>query len=218
MSRSFSGRFRTVLGLARQEALRFNRDYIDTEHVLMGILREGAGSAAHVLLKHLHNFNVIWQEIEKRATRSPFPILGIQHLPFSPQVKRAIELGDNAAHEMGHEVIGTGHLLIGLMEEQEGIAAQVLTSLGIKTRNVRTLLGEMRGSGISQDISRYLEPEFCNLLKEMELVTDIQIQEAFQRQKERGGAIADILIEMGYVDKEEVLLAIGAFKGNDMDD
>src|SRR5438876_422434 len=132
MFEKFTERARKVMSLARQEAQRLNSEFIGTEHILLGIIQEGGGVAAKVLKNLNVDLKRIRQEIEKLITPSTSPTVTLGQLPFSPRAKRVIELAGEAASQLGHDVIGTEHLLLGLLKENEGIAAQVLTNLGLK--------------------------------------------------------------------------------------
>ena len=131
----FSERARRVLSLAQEEAQRFNHNYIGTEHILLGLVRETEGSAAKVL----SNLNV---ELTKVRSAVEF-IIGRGERPSSseigltPRAKKVIELAVDEARRLNHHYIGTNHLLIGLMREGEGVAAGVLESLGVSLDKVR---------------------------------------------------------------------------------
>ncbi len=151
MFEKFTERARKVMSLARQEAQRLNSEFIGTEHVLLGIIQEGGGVAAKVLKNLSVDLKRIRQEIEKLITPSASPTVTLGQLPFSPRAKRVIELSGEAASQLGHDVIGTEHLLLGLLKENEGIAAQVLTNLGLKLDDVRDMVLEVLGADVQQD-------------------------------------------------------------------
>ncbi|MHC4607375.1 MAG: ATP-dependent Clp protease ATP-binding subunit, partial [Planctomycetota bacterium] len=138
--------------LARQEAQRLNSEFIGTEHILLGIIQEGGGVAAKVLKNLNADLRRIRQEIEKLITPSTSPTVTLGQLPFSPRAKRVIELAGEAATQLGHDVIGTEHLLLGLLKENEGIAAQVLTNLGLKLDEVRDMVLEVLGADVQQEL------------------------------------------------------------------
>jgi len=152
MFEKFTERARKVMGLARQEAQRLNSEFIGTEHILLGIIQEGGGVAAKVLKNLQVDLKRIRQEIEKLITPSTSPTVTLGQLPFSPRAKRVIELASEAASQLGHDVIGTEHLLLGLLKENEGIAAQVLTNLGLKLDEVRDMVLEVLGADMQQDV------------------------------------------------------------------
>jgi ATP-dependent Clp protease ATP-binding subunit ClpC len=150
MFEKFTERARKVMSLARQEAQRLNSEFIGTEHILLGIIQEGGGVAAKVLKNLNVDLKRIRQEIEKLITPSTAPTVTLGQLPFSPRAKRVIELAGEAASQLGHDVIGTEHLLLGLLKENEGIAAQVLTNLGLKLDEVRDMVLEVLGADVGQ--------------------------------------------------------------------
>jgi len=145
MFEKFTERAVKVMGLARHEALRLNSEFIGTEHVLLGIHQEGDGVAAKVLKNLQVDLKRILQEIEKLITPSTDPTMKLGQLPFSPRVRRVIELASNASRQLGHDVIGTEHLLLGLLKEDEGIAAQILINIGLKLDQVRSRILEVMG-------------------------------------------------------------------------
>jgi len=137
MFEKFTERARKVMIIARQEAQRLMSEFIGTEHILLGIIEEGGGIASKVLKRLSIDEKKVKVEIEKLITPSTSPTVTLGQLPFSPRAKRVLELADEAASQLGHDVVGTEHLLIGLLKENEGIAAQVLTNLGLKLDEVR---------------------------------------------------------------------------------
>jgi len=131
----FTDRARKVLTLAQDEAQRFNHNYIGTEHLLLGLVREGEGVAAKVL----ENLNVelakVRQAVEFIIGRGERPVLG--EIGLTPRAKKVIELAIDEARRLGHNYIGTEHLLLGLVREEGGIASGVLESLGVSLEKVR---------------------------------------------------------------------------------
>ena len=131
----FSERARRVLSLAQEEAQRFNHNYIGTEHILLGLVRETEGVAARVLL----NLNVelvkVRSAVEFIIGRGERPTPG--EIGLTPRAKKVIELAVDEARRLNHHYIGTEHLLIGLMREGEGVAAGVFESLGVGLEKVR---------------------------------------------------------------------------------
>src|SRR3990172_7987384 len=130
MFEKFTERARKVMNIARAEAQRLNSEFIGTEHILLGIVQEGGGVAAKVLKNLNVDFRRVRQEIERLIQPNPTPTVTLGHLPFSPRAKRVLELAQESATQLGHDVIGTEHLLLGLLKENEGIAAMVLQNLG----------------------------------------------------------------------------------------
>ncbi|MCX5676451.1 MAG: ATP-dependent Clp protease ATP-binding subunit [Planctomycetota bacterium] len=136
MFERFTDRARKVMALANQEAQRFNHEYVGTEHVLLGLVKEGQGVAANVL----HNLQVdlkkIRLEVEKIVKSGP-NMVTMGKLPQTPRAKKVIEFAIEEARNLGHNYVGTEHLLLGLLREHDGVAAQVLMNLGLKLDDVR---------------------------------------------------------------------------------
>lgn len=145
MFNRFTERARKVIILAKEEARRFNHDYIGTEHILLGLIREGEGVAAAVLQKLGVSLENIRLEIEKLVQPGPTTQI-IGDIPFTPRAKKALELAAEEARSLGHNYIGTEHLLLGLIREGEGIASQVLLNLGSDLNTVRSEVMELLGS------------------------------------------------------------------------
>jgi len=145
MFNRFTERARKVIVLAKEEARRFNHDYIGTEHLLLGLIREGEGVAAAVLQKMGLGLEAIRLEVEKLV--QPGPSTQMQgDVPFTPRSKKALELSAEEARSLGHNYIGTEHLLLGLIREGEGVASQVLINLGLDLNRVRSEIMELLGS------------------------------------------------------------------------
>ncbi|MEE4298176.1 MAG: ATP-dependent Clp protease ATP-binding subunit, partial [Pseudomonadales bacterium] len=145
MNDRFTQRVRKVLFLARDEAGRLQHEYIGTEHLLLGIIREGEGIAANVLRRLGIDFDRIQKEIE--ATVSPMngPV-SIGEIPFTPRAKKVLELSIDEARLHNHNYVGTEHLLLALIREGEGIAADVLTRLGADHETVKREVMKHLGS------------------------------------------------------------------------
>ncbi|MCB9892507.1 MAG: ATP-dependent Clp protease ATP-binding subunit, partial [Planctomycetes bacterium] len=146
----FTDRAKKVMSLARQEAQRFNHEYIGTEHILLGLVQEGSGVAANVLRNMQVELDKIRGEVEKIVKRGP-SVSPSGNLPFTPRAKKVLELSMEEAAALGHNYIGTEHLLLGLIKENEGIAAQVLTNLGVKLEDVREEVLVFLGHDVSQE-------------------------------------------------------------------
>ncbi len=131
----FTERARQVCVLAQDEARAARRDAIGTEHILIGLLREEASLAARVL----ESFNLTAGEVRRQAKEltgdGPEAVFG--SIPFTPRAKRVLELSLREALSLGHNYIGTEHILLGLVRENGGIAAQILTELGLGAENIR---------------------------------------------------------------------------------
>src|SRR5262245_41137613 len=138
MYEGFRDRARQVMKVATQEATRCNHEYIGTEHVLLGLVKECSGVAAN-LLKNLDiALRKIRLEVEKIVQHGPGGeqvVMG--RLPHTPRAKKVIDYSVEEARNLNHNYVGTEHLLLGLLREQEGVAAQVLMNLGLKLEDVR---------------------------------------------------------------------------------
>ncbi len=132
----FSERARRVLSLAQEEAQRFNHNYIGTEHILLGLVRETEGVAARVLSGLGVDLSKVRSAVEFIIGRGEKPAQG--EIGLTPRAKKVVELAVDEARRMNHTYIGTEHLLIGLLREGEGVAAGVLESLGVTLEKVRT--------------------------------------------------------------------------------
>lgn len=130
MFEKFTPRARQVIILARKEADRFNHDYIGTEHLLLGLVRLGQGVAMEVLREMGIDFETLRIEVEKAVGSGPDTKVGGE-VPLTPKAKRVLELAMQEARKLQHSYIGTEHLLLGLIEEGEGVAALVLRNLGV---------------------------------------------------------------------------------------
>src|SRR5215204_3557724 len=132
----FTERARKVLQLAQEEAQRFNHNYIGTEHLLLGLVREGEGVAAKVLANLGVELNKVRSAVEFIIGRGDRTVAG--DIGLTPRAKKVIELSVDEARRLNHHYIGTEHLLLGLVREGEGIAAGVLESLGVSLDKVRS--------------------------------------------------------------------------------
>jgi ATP-dependent Clp protease ATP-binding subunit ClpC len=148
MFEKFTERARRVMGLARQEAQRLNSEFIGTEHILLGIVKEDGGVAAKVLKKLQLTGEKIQQEVQKLITPATSPTVTLGQLPFSPRAKRVIELAHESSSKMWMDIVGTEHLLIALVQENEGIAAQVICNAGLKLEQVHAAVVEELGDTV----------------------------------------------------------------------
>ena len=155
MFNRYTDRARKVVSFARQEAERFNHDYIGTEHVLLGLVKEGSGVAANVLENLEVDLEKVRLEVEKMVKPAP-DVVTMGQLPFTPRAKKVLEYANDEARALDHNYVGTEHLLLGLLREQEGVAAQVLVNLGLKLEDVRNEVMEFLGAETQQ--SKDAEP------------------------------------------------------------
>lgn len=149
MFNRFTERARKVLLLAKEEARRFNHDYIGTEHILLALITEREGVAAVVLQNLGVNLDVVKQDTEKMMHPEGTPPATSGDLPFTPRAKKILELSAEEARNMGHNYIGTEHLLLGMLKEQEGVAAQILMGLGVDAKIARKAVLDLLGGGMA---------------------------------------------------------------------
>ena len=147
MYERFTDRARKVMQLANQEAQRFNHEYIGTEHILLGLVKEGSGVAANVLKNLDVDLRKIRLEVEKLVQSGP-EMVTMGKLPQTPRAKKVIEYSMEEARNLNHNYVGTEHILLGLLREQEGVAAQVLMNLGMKLEDVREEVLNLLGHGL----------------------------------------------------------------------
>jgi len=135
MFKKFTDRARRVVVLAQEEARMLNHNYVGTEHILLGLIHEGEGVAAKALESLGISLDAVRQQVEEiigRGQQAP-----ASHIPFTPRAKKVLELSLREALQLGHNYIGTEHILLGLIREGDGVAAQVLAKLGADLNRVR---------------------------------------------------------------------------------
>lgn len=150
MFERFTDRARKVMALANQEAQRFNHEYIGTEHILLGLVKEGSGVGANVLKNLGVDLRKVRMEVEKLVKSGP-EMVTMGKLPQTPRAKRVIEYAIEEARNLNHNYVGTEHLLLGLLREQDGVAAQVLMNLGLKLEEVREEVLNLLGAGVETE-------------------------------------------------------------------
>lgn len=146
MFERFTDRARKVMALANQEAQRFNHEYIGTEHILLGLVKEGSGVGANVLKNLDVDLRKVRLEVEKLVKSGP-EMVTMGKLPQTPRAKKVIEYAIEEARTLNHNYVGTEHLLLGLLREHDGVAAQVLMNLGLKLEEVREEVLNLLGAG-----------------------------------------------------------------------
>ena len=147
MFERFTDRARKVMALANQEAQRFNHEYIGTEHILLGLVKEGSGVGATVLKNLDVDIKKLRLGVEKLVKSGP-DMVTMGKLPQTPRAKKVIEYAIEEARSLNHNYVGTEHILLGLLRESEGIAAQVLMNLGLKLEDVRQEVLNLLGAGV----------------------------------------------------------------------
>jgi ATP-dependent Clp protease ATP-binding subunit ClpC len=150
MFERLTDRARKVMALANQEAQRFNHEYIGTEHILLGLVKEGSGVGANVLKNLDIDLRKVRLEVEKLVKSGP-EMVTMGKLPQTPRAKKVIEYAIEEARNLNHNYVGTEHLLLGLLREHDGVAAQVLMNLGLKLEEVREEVLNLLGAGVQNE-------------------------------------------------------------------
>jgi ATP-dependent Clp protease ATP-binding subunit ClpA len=199
MYERFTDRARKIMQHANQEAQRLNHEYIGTEHILLGLVKEGSGVAVDMLKNLNIDLRKIQLEIEKIVQSGP-DMVTMGKLHQTPRAKKAIEYAIEEARNLNDDTVGTRHLLLGLLREQEGVAAQVLMNLGLqieevraellvimgkKTRSPRAAAPKAVAKALAEDLSG-LPLEIQNSVREMDAAI-----EKLNQQKEGAVAVHD---------------------------
>ncbi|MHC4715632.1 MAG: ATP-dependent Clp protease ATP-binding subunit [Planctomycetota bacterium] len=150
MFERFTDRARKVMALATQEAQRFNHEYVGTEHILLGLVKEGTGVGANVLKNLGVDLHKVRMEVERLVKSGP-EMVTMGKLPQTPRAKKVIEYAIEEARNLNHNYVGTEHLLLGLLREREGVAAQVLMNMGLKLDEVREEVLHLLGAGVEAE-------------------------------------------------------------------
>ena len=158
MFERFTDRARKVMALANQEAQRFNHEYIGTEHILLGLVKEGSGVGANVLKNLDVDLRKVRLEVEKLVKSGP-DMVTMGKLPQTPRAKKVIEYAIEEARNLNHNYVGTEHLLLGLLREHDGVAAQVLMNLGLRLEEVREEVLNLLGAGSTSEMESTGESE-----------------------------------------------------------
>ncbi|MEZ4424058.1 MAG: ATP-dependent Clp protease ATP-binding subunit [Gemmatimonadota bacterium] len=148
MNYNFTDRVRTVLSMAREAAIQLQHDYVGTEHILLGLIREGEGVAAAVLTKLSVDLEQVHERVEE-SVRKGKATIALGELPYTSRAKKVLEFAMQEARELSHSYVGTEHLLLGLLREEKGIAAQVLNSLGVTLDEARAETLKVLGSDVT---------------------------------------------------------------------
>jgi ATP-dependent Clp protease ATP-binding subunit ClpA len=159
---NFTERVRKVLSMAREEAARLHHEYVGTEHILLGIVREGEGVAATMLQNLSVEIDELEQKINEIVKQGQRGQVTGPDLPYSSRAKKVLELAMAEAREVNHSYVGTEHLLLGLLREERGIAAQVLVDAGVTVQGARVemlrILGTDEPPGVGQQRFDRLQP------------------------------------------------------------
>jgi len=187
MYERFTDRARKVMQLANQEAQRFHHEYIGTEHILLGLLKQKGGVGFQVLADLGATAERITAEIEKILRDGPTPRDKGGRLPHTPRAKKVIEFAVEEARNLSHNYVGTEHLLLGLIREEQGVAAVVLMNLGVTLEAARAGVARLRPPGAqhSDYPTDQMTPEpLPNLLTEFQSFTFRELIRALNEKKE----------------------------------
>lgn len=143
MYEKMTDRARKCLQLASKEAAEFNLEYVGTEMLLIGLLREGYGVAAHVLKNLGFTVEKVRDEVLKHTPRNDGPVVTMGRLPLTPRTTKVIEFANEEAKAIGNAYVGSEHLLLGLIREREGVAAQVLANCGCTLDDIHKQIVEL---------------------------------------------------------------------------
>jgi ATP-dependent Clp protease ATP-binding subunit ClpC len=206
MHENFTDRARRVMQLANEEARQLNHEYVGTEHVLLGLVREQGGMAADLLMSLDIDLTTIRREIEKIVYSGPGPVTA-SRLPLTPRTKKAAEYAMEEARTLGQNYVGTEHLLLGLFRENEGVAAQVLLNLGLSLKEMRRKVLHLLGTDEPITVGKADEPSVTGRDHLPELARRTaeafeQLFEQLQKVKEEASRSGD-LEEAAYISDEQ---------------
>jgi ATP-dependent Clp protease ATP-binding subunit ClpA len=173
MFERFTDRARRVVVLAQEESRMLNHNYIGTEHILLGLIHEGDGIAAKALESLNISLEAVRQQVEEIIGQGQAAPTG--HIPFTPRAKKVLELSLREALQLGHNYIGTEHILLGLIREGEGVAAQVLKKLGADLNRVRQTVVQLL-SGYTGGEGE-MPPEMEELYRQMSTGTGVAVED-----------------------------------------
>ena len=194
MFERFTDRARRVVVLAQDEARRLNHDYIGTEHILLGLVQEGEGVAAQALEALGIGLDAVRHQVEEIVGRGKDTPGG--HIPFTPRAKKVLELSLREALQLGHDYIGTEHILLGLIREGEGVAAQVLANLGADLPLVRQQVIQLLHSHQMEGQERS-SARLVGLSPRLELIVNRQTEAIINRLDAIGARLAAIERHLG---------------------
>ena len=200
MFERFTEKARKVVMHAQEEARGLDHNYIGTEHLLLGLVAEEAGVAADVLFASGLTADKVRSEIERRIGRGSEPAKG--HIPFTPRAKKVLELSLRQALQLGHDYIGTEHVLLGLIREGEGVAAQVLESevdgglVDVETKVITALGPEaLRAtiSGVSESLGKRMRERLRGGIHLSSTTGDDEVRKRLEAIEARLSAIEQLL-------------------------
>jgi ATP-dependent Clp protease ATP-binding subunit ClpC len=200
MYERFTDRARKVMQLANREAQRFNHEYIGTEHVLLGLIKEGHGMAANVLTNLNVDLRKVRRETERIVQHGPGgEQVVVGRLPHTPRAKKVIEYSIEEARNLNHNYVGTEHLLLGLIREEEGVAYQVLMNLGLKLEDVREEVLNLLGHTVPDHAPRHTVSEPLPVVGRAPLPSEAVLppDEHFQSLLELMRRVMDVIDSLG---------------------
>jgi ATP-dependent Clp protease ATP-binding subunit ClpC len=193
MFERFTERARRVVVLAQEEASALNHNHIGTEHLLLGLVRDGEGVAARALQELEISLDAVREQVEEIIGRGKHEPAG-GHIPFTPRAKKVLELSLREARQLGHDYIGTEHILLGIIREGDGVGAQVLVNLGGKLSRVRDKVRELVPPAGTAEGRAHAAP--------MRVVaSSAQLEEIMSRLDTIAGRLAAIERHLGIEDK-----------------
>jgi len=198
MYERFTDRARKVMQMANQEAMRFNHEYIGTEHILLGIIKEDSGIAANVLKNLDIDLRKVRRQIEQIILGGP-KMVPMGNLHETPKVKKVIEYAIDEARAFNHNYVGTEHMLLGLLRENEGVAAVILNNFGLKLEDARQQIRRLLGIELSSELPKSVrKPDQPDLEAELQGLSE-EIRKAVKE--------IDAEIERLQLEKEEAITA-----------
>jgi ATP-dependent Clp protease ATP-binding subunit ClpC len=184
MFKRFTERARRVIILAREEAERYHHEYLGTEHILLGILKDGGGIAITVLQKLGVDLKQLKQEVERNLPRS-LNTLVVGEIPFTPKAKKVLEFAVEEARLMGHNYIGTEHLLLGLLKEKDGVAFKVLNTFGVRLVETREKILSLLQEPVQQSKEKSKTPALDEFGRDLtELASQAKLDPVIGRENE----------------------------------
>ena len=184
MFKRFTERARRVIILAREEAERYHHEYLGTEHILLGILKDGGGIAITVLQKLGVDLKQLKQEVERNLPRS-LNTLVVGEIPFTPKAKKVLEFAVEEARLMGHNYIGTEHLLLGLLKEKDGVAFKVLNTFGVRLVETREKILSLLQEPVQQSKEKSKTPALDEFGRDLtELASHAKLDPVIGRENE----------------------------------
>lgn len=204
MFERFTDRARKVMALANQETKRFNHEYIGTEHILLGLVKEVTGVCTAVLKNLDVDAGMLRTQVERLAKSGP-EVVTSGRLPPTPRAKKVIEYAIEEARALNHKYVGTEHILLGLIREEEGTAAQVLMDAGLKLDDVRQEVLNLLGAGVEDGATSIKDSDFrrvANVRPEAKKVFKYAVEEA-------------AALDHNYVGPEHILLGLGLIRDDE---